>query len=94
MFAAAIFVLSLVLRLALGLARGGTGQWDGVFARTSEAPHEYLPALPALRIGVDAFLARFAEIAPPCRPTRRATRRGCWSRSTCSGSPDRPRWLP
>ena len=70
-FAAATFAVSLVLRLALGLARGATAQWDGVFARTGEAPHEYLPALPALRVGLHAFLSRFAEIAPtlPTHPS-------------------------
>jgi hypothetical protein len=70
-FAVVIFVLSLALRLVLGLARGGAGQWDAVFARSPEAPHEYLPALAALRIGVHAFLSRFAEIAPtlPTHPS-------------------------
>jgi len=70
-FAAASFAISLVLRLGLAMARGGTGQWDAVFGRSSEAPHEYLPALPALRIGVHAFLERFAKIAPtlPTHPS-------------------------
>lgn len=64
MFAVASLALSLILRLTLALARGGTDQWDAVFARGGEAPHEYLPALPALRVGIHAFLARFAQIAP------------------------------
>jgi hypothetical protein len=70
-FAAAAFGLSLVLRLGLAMARGGTSQWDAVFSRSAEAPHEYLPALPALRIGVHAFLERFAQIAPtlPTHPS-------------------------
>jgi methylthioxylose transferase len=63
-FAAGALALSLALRLALALGRGGLGQWDAVFARSDEAPHEYLPALPALRIGVHAFLERFPRIAP------------------------------
>jgi hypothetical protein len=63
-FAAAAFATSLGLRLGLAAARGGTGQWDGVYGRSSEAAHEYLPALAALRIGVHAFLARFAQLAP------------------------------
>jgi hypothetical protein len=70
-FAGASFALSLVLRLGLAAARGGTRQWDAVFGSSSEAAHEYLPALPALRIGVHAFLERFARIAPtlPTHPS-------------------------
>jgi hypothetical protein len=70
-FAGGTFIMSLVLRLGLAAARGGTRQWDGVFATSSEAAHEYLPALPALRIGVHAFLARFAKLAPalPTHPS-------------------------
>jgi methylthioxylose transferase len=63
-FAAASLALSLALRLALAAARGGSGQWDAVYGASSEAAHEYLPALPALRVGVHAFLERFPAIAP------------------------------
>jgi methylthioxylose transferase len=70
-FAGATLGLSLVLRLALAAGRGGPSQWDAVFGTSAEARHEYLPALPALRVGVDAFLRRFAEIAPtlPTHPS-------------------------
>jgi hypothetical protein len=42
-----------------------------VFGRSGEAGHEYLPALPALRIGIHAFLERFPQIAPtlPTHPS-------------------------
>ncbi|MGI8801249.1 MAG: hypothetical protein ACR2KV_03620 [Solirubrobacteraceae bacterium] len=70
-FGLAALGLTLGLRLALAAARGGIGQWDAVFGGSAEAPHEYLPALPALHIGVHAFLERFAEIAPtlPIHPS-------------------------
>ncbi|MCA1657288.1 MAG: hypothetical protein LC713_06220, partial [Actinobacteria bacterium] len=70
-FAAAAFVLGLVLRLALAAARGGPGRWYAVFAGDPEAAHEYLPALPALSVGIHAFLAHFAEVVPslPTHPS-------------------------
>lgn len=63
-FALASLVLTLAVRLAFAVARGGTGSWDRVFdpQRSFEAANEYLPALPALRYGVDIFLDRFSEV--------------------------------
>ena len=65
-FAAASLGLTLVLRLALAAADGGTGRWSAVFdpARSFEAKHEYLPALGALDYGAGFFVDRFAELVP------------------------------
>ncbi|MEA2310843.1 MAG: methylthioxylose transferase [Solirubrobacteraceae bacterium] len=65
-FAAALLGATLVLRLALAAGRGGTGAWDKVFdeSRSFEAANEYLPGLPAVRIGRHFFLDRFAELVP------------------------------
>jgi hypothetical protein len=70
-FAAGVFAMTLILRLALaagGGGRGGAGiaAWWKVFdpARSYEAPNEYLPALGALRWGPRFFLDRFAETVP------------------------------
>ena len=64
-FAAAILVLTLGLRLALGAASHGPGEWARMFALDGfEGPNEYLPALPALRDGAGVFLDRFAELVP------------------------------
>ncbi len=70
-FAAASFALALALRLALAAARGGPERWFAVFAGDAEAHNEYLPALPALSVGLHAFLDRFAEVAPslPIHPS-------------------------
>ncbi len=70
-FATATALLALVLRLALAAARGGPDDWSAVFGRAREATQEYLPALPALDIGVGPFLHRFAEISPtlPSHPS-------------------------
>ena len=62
--AAALFAATLILRLALNAARGGTAAWDHVFDDSLEAKLEYLPALPALKYGVHVFLDRFAETVP------------------------------
>ncbi len=64
-FLAAMFALTLVLRLALAAGNGGTDQWSLVFEeRSFEGPNEYLPALGALDFGVGFFLDRFAELVP------------------------------
>jgi hypothetical protein len=64
-FASSLFVATLVLRLVLAAARGGTEQWAHVFRLTGfEGPNEYLPALPAFRYGTGFFLDRFAELVP------------------------------
>jgi hypothetical protein len=63
-FALAALVTTAAVRLALAAAPAGTGGWDRVFdpERSFEADNEYLPALPALRYGVDLFLDRFSEV--------------------------------
>jgi hypothetical protein len=64
-FVAAVFVLTLVLRLVLAAGSGGTAQWSHVFTEGSfEGPNEYLPALGALDFGAGFFVDRFAEIVP------------------------------
>jgi hypothetical protein len=65
-FAAAAFGLTLVLRLALGAGREGTGAWTEVFdlERSFEAKNEYLPALGALDYGPRWFVDHFAELVP------------------------------
>src|SRR5207244_1748339 len=70
-FAAGAFALGLALRLALAAARGGPERWYVVFGTDPEAAHEYLPALPALGLGLQPFLDRFAELAPslPTHPS-------------------------
>jgi hypothetical protein len=70
-FAAATFGIALALRLGLAAARGGPERWSAVFGTDAEAANEYLPALPALTLGLHAFLDRFAELAPslPIHPS-------------------------
>jgi methylthioxylose transferase len=64
-FAAAVYVLTLALRLALGATSDGAAGWSHVFDPEGfEGPHEYLPALTALRYGPGFFLDRFAELVP------------------------------
>jgi len=64
-FAAAVYALTLALRLALGATSDGTAGWSGVFdPQGFEGPNEYLPALSALRYGPGFFLDRFAELVP------------------------------
>ncbi len=62
-FAGAVFVLTLGLRLGLNTARDGPAAWYAVFGSAYEAQNEYLPALPALRLGVRGFLDRFAQLS-------------------------------
>lgn len=63
--------LALVARLALAAAGDGAAGWYAVFGGDPEAANEYLPALPALDLGVGDFLDRFAELAPslPIHPS-------------------------
>src|SRR6185503_17725463 len=64
-FAAAVFALTLALRLALGATSRGPGGWSGMFDLDGfEGPNEYLPALSALRYGPGFLLDRFAELVP------------------------------
>ena len=64
-FAATVFALTLALRLALGAASHGTGDWDHVFDPDGfEGANEYVPALTALKYGPGVFLDRFAELVP------------------------------
>jgi hypothetical protein len=64
-FAAAVFALTLALRLALGAASRGADEWSRVFEPDSfEGPNEYLPALTALRYGPGFLLDRFSELVP------------------------------
>ena len=62
-FAAASLALALGLRLALNVAREGPAGWYRVFGDAWEGQFEYLPALPALRLGTLTFLDRFAEFS-------------------------------
>lgn len=64
LFLGSVIALGLLARLALAAARGGTDSWYSVFGLDPEAANEYLPALPALELGLRDFLDRFAEIAP------------------------------
>lgn len=68
--AAALLAATLALRVSLSLAQGPDG-WYAVFGPAPEAANEYLPALPALRLGTGTFLDRFAELAPtlPIHPS-------------------------
>ncbi len=62
-FAAAALGTGLVLRLAVGAARGGVdGWWDVYQLPNFEAGNEYLPALPAFELGTRFALDTFAEI--------------------------------
>jgi methylthioxylose transferase len=64
-FAAAVFALTLALRLALGASSRGADEWSHVFDPDGfEGPNEYIPALAALRHGPGFFLDRFAELVP------------------------------
>jgi hypothetical protein len=64
-FAASLLAATLLLRLVLAAARGGTEQWAHVFRLTSfEGPNEYLPALKSFAYGTGFFLDRFAQLVP------------------------------
>jgi hypothetical protein len=62
-FAATLLGAALVLRLGLAAARGGIDGWWAVYeVPRFESVHEYLPALPALDLGLRFFLDTFAEV--------------------------------
>jgi hypothetical protein len=62
-FAAATLLLGLVLRIALGTARGGPEELWGVYQLGNhEAASEYLPALPIFDFGARFGLDTFAEV--------------------------------
>jgi methylthioxylose transferase len=63
-FLLAATALALAGRLGLGTVRDGVAGWYEVFSTDPEAANEYLPALPALDLGLGTFLDRFAELAP------------------------------
>jgi hypothetical protein len=65
LFAASLLAATLILRLVLAAARGGTEQWAHVFRLSSfEGPNEYLPALKSFEYGTGFFLDRFAQLVP------------------------------
>jgi methylthioxylose transferase len=70
-FVVAVTLLALAARLALAALRGGIEAAYSVFGSDPEAANEYLPALPALDLGLGTFLDRFAELAPslPIHPS-------------------------
>jgi methylthioxylose transferase len=65
-FAAALFAITLILRVALSVARGGTHRLDSsLFVGVrGEGKNEYLPSLAAFDYGPRFFLDRFAELVP------------------------------
>ncbi|HWK26275.1 MAG TPA: hypothetical protein VNS09_06930 [Solirubrobacter sp.] len=60
---AALFAGTLVLRVALAVARGGPERLDHAFAG-GEGKNEYLPSLPAFEYGTRFVLDRFAQLVP------------------------------
>jgi hypothetical protein len=65
-FAAALFVVTLILRVTLNVARGGTHRLDSSLyvGASGEGKNEYLPSLAAFDYGPRFFLDRFAELVP------------------------------
>jgi hypothetical protein len=67
-FAAAVYLIAVVLGLAANDIRSGTGGWWKVFAvgphGSVEGSFEYLIALPLLRNGVGYYLHHFAALLP------------------------------
>lgn len=63
-FAAALFAVTLVLRVTLSVARGGPDRLDNAFRMPGEGYNEYLPSLAAFDYGPSFFLDRFAELVP------------------------------
>ena len=64
--AVALYVITLVLRVALATGRGGTGQLDRALfvGERGEGKNEYLPSLAAFDYGPRFFVDRFAELVP------------------------------
>jgi methylthioxylose transferase len=64
--AGGLFALALALGLSLNLARAGVSGWTAVFTTgahgSPEAPHEYLPGLPALSHGVGYYVGHFPRL--------------------------------
>jgi hypothetical protein len=65
-FAAALFVVTLILRVSLNTARGGTNALDRALfvGPKGEGKNEYLPSLAAFDYGPRFVLDRFAELVP------------------------------
>ncbi len=65
-FAAALFVITAVLRVSLSTARGGTHRLDSALfvGPVGEGKNEYLPSLAAFDYGPRFVLDRFAELVP------------------------------
>lgn len=70
-FVIAVTGTGLLARLTLAASRDGVDGWYGMFGLDPEAANEYLPALPALDLGLGTFLDRFAELSPslPIHPS-------------------------
>jgi hypothetical protein len=65
-FAAGLFVVTVILRLTLNTGRGGTHQLDRALfvGPKGEGKNEYLPSLAAFDYGPRFVLDRFAELVP------------------------------
>ena len=63
-FAPALFALTLLLRVALSVARGGPHRLDHALDLAGEGKNEYLPSLAAFDYGPHFVLDRFAELVP------------------------------
>jgi hypothetical protein len=66
LFAAGLFVFTVILRLTLNTGRGGTHQLDRALfvGPKGEGKNEYLPSLAAFDYGPRFVLDRFAELVP------------------------------
>jgi hypothetical protein len=66
LFAAGLFVTTLILRVTLNTGRGGTHQLDRALfvGPKGEGKNEYLPSLAAFDYGPRFVLDRFAELVP------------------------------
>jgi len=66
LYAAALYVTTLILRVTLNTGRGGTNQLDRALfvGPKGEGKNEYLPSLAAFDYGPRFVLDRFAELVP------------------------------